>query len=255
MENPESERGCNHWLLDRAAGLISSRLPAALVLSVVECESWLHWMTVADIDAALEDLGKATYLFDKEMTDIQYVKHSKSYYISILPPFLYPERNDKSALPDVMDIPLSVKLQAIGPKLKGITLTRNHLLLAAYKKAVHAADDWALMSDASKIELMADVSGLLALASNADIAANGTMCFADLDKHFVTRAMRVRGKKSLQKRSAHKEAAQRAFLEAKQAKPDLSARQFAIANYEKYGYAGHEGLQKALSKKELDKLK
>lgn len=231
------------------------RLPRGIELCKLECESWIESMTDDDIDNVLNDLQKIESLFDERMQNIQYLESNNRYYIEILPPALYPESADESALPRAEDIPFSVKIYAMAPRLKELVLTRNHFQVAAYKMIVHVSEDWSLMKDTSKVEFMADISGLLALASNADIAANGTLCFADLDKHFVTRAMRERGRKSSAKRGDNKAAAQRDFLEAKQAKPGLSARQFAIDNYEKYEYTGYEGLQKALSRKELDKLK
>lgn len=213
METSESERGCNHWLLQKGYQ-VNPHLSKALLLCKMECEYWLENMTVSDIDKVLADIGRIVILFDEEMQHIRHIKKLDEYVIDVLPAMFYQNRQrDKSNFPKADEIPLSVKISAMQMRVQG--LTRNHLLAAAYLRIVHNYYQWETITDVLKtaarnadsdgyhisvmydpakvFELMADVSALLVLASNMDIAARGTMSFSDLGEHF--------GKKALKKNS------------------------------------------------------
>ncbi|MDO4226973.1 hypothetical protein [Neisseria sp.] len=240
MEISENERGCNHWLLKRGYQ-VNPHLGKAILLCKLECEYWLENMTVSDIDKALVDIDKIVSYFDNEMQNIQYLKKIDEYVIDILPPMLYQNQTkNKSSFPKADEIPLSVKILALSGKIQG--LTRNHLLAAAYRRIVQDYYQWETITDVLKtaarnadkfgyhisvmydpakvFELMADVSALLALASNMDIAARGTMSFSDLKSHFERRSARERAVKSGEIRGEQKRKAQAAFLAAKEKKPE-----------------------------------
>ena len=89
------------------------------------------------------------------------------------------------------------------------------------------------------------------MASHADIAANSVINFAELGARALANKSRKQAAKSAKTRGANRQKFQQAFLAAKQEKPKLSARQFALAHHEGYGYQ-YETVLNYLSKKELD---
>lgn len=243
----------NHWLLQQGK-LMIGRLPRGIELCKLECESWIVSMTDDDIDNVLNDLQKIESLFDERMQNIQYLESNNRYYIEILPPALYPESADESALPRAEDIPFSVKIYAMAPRLKELVLTRNHFQIAAYKMIVHVSEDWSLMKDTSKVEFMADISGLLALASNADIAANGTMSFSELNEHFIAKRRRECAMKSKHSPSNQQIRERKAQLIKDYEASGLSRNSFADANYAHYGLE-HDTVRTYLQNGKIKKFK
>ena len=116
-------------------------LSPCLLLTKLECESWLEMMTVAEIDKILADIDKIIAAFDAEIGKGRYNKTRDEYTVPVLPAALYGCYKDKSHLPKAADIPLSVKI--CGMQRWIIGLTRQHLLAALSDSAgLLAVIDW-----------------------------------------------------------------------------------------------------------------
>lgn len=269
-----SEHGSQHLLLQRGRE-VALHLSPCLLLTKLECESWLEMMTAAEIDKVLADIDKIVAAFDAKIEEGRYSEPLDEYIVPVLPSVLYGRYKDKSQLPKAADIPLSVKICGMQRWTRG--LTRQHLLAAAYRRIVNDYYQWETVTDVlntayahadengyhisifynpvAVFELMADVSALLALASHADIAANGVINFTELGAMALANKSRKQAAKSAQTRGANRQKLQQAFWDAIQKNPKLSARQFAIKNYVAYGYKTLEGAIKALTGKEFKKFK
>ena len=269
-----NEHGNQHPLLQRGRE-VALHLSPCLLLTKLECESWLGMMTAAEIDKVLADIDKIVAAFDAEIEKGRYSEMLDEYIVPVLPAALYGCYKDKSQLPKPADIPLSVKICGMQRRISG--LTRQHLLAAAYRRIVDDYHQWETITDVLEtayeqadengyhvsvfynpvavFELMADVSALLALASHADIAANGVINFAELGARALANKSRKQAAKSAKARGANRQKFQQAFVEAKQEKPKLSARQFAMRNYVAYGYKTLEGAIKAITGQEFEKFK
>lgn len=124
---------------------VALHLSPCLLLTKLECESWLGMMTAAEIDKVLADIDKIVAAFDAEIEKGRYSEMLDEYIIPVLPAALYGRYKDKSQLPKAADIPLSVKICGMQRRISG--LTRQHLLAAAYRRIVDDYHQWETITD------------------------------------------------------------------------------------------------------------
>lgn len=254
QEEFERTRGCHHWLLKSGKQVEIFDNPP-LILLQMECEYYLENMTVSELDRVLGGLDKIAGVFDEELEKGgEFSEISGCYIFPLLEHFqtFYGAFKDKDLIPKADEIPLAIKIQAVCRRFKG--LTRNHLMAAAYRRLIEGYP-LAVGNPEKLLVLVSELSGLMALASNLDIAANGTLSFQHLNERAVSIHTRKQAEKAQQVRGKRKRAAQLAFLEAKTRKPSLSARQFSMEHFEKYGYTSYESLNYVLTGREIKKLR